>query len=265
MTGLLDGRRALVTGGASGIGRAACRRFAAEGAQVAVLDIDVEGAKQVAAEVDGLAYPVDVRDPANVQSAVDAAAAALGGLDTVFNNAGVGSMSALHEYAIEEFDRVVSVNLHGVWHVLRAAVPHLIAAGGGRIVNTSSISGLRPSAGEAPYAAAKLGVVALTATAALEYAAQGITVNAVAPGMIRSAMTEPLLALPGWEQRQIDRTPLARIGEPEDVADVVTFLCSDLARFVTGQVVTVDGGMMLHGAGVDGILDYLRDLIAGSG
>jgi NAD(P)-dependent dehydrogenase (short-subunit alcohol dehydrogenase family) len=261
--GLLEGRRAVITGGASGIGRATAHRFAAEGARVAVLDLDLDGAKTVADEVGGAAYAVDVSDADAVQTAVDAAAQELGGLDTVFANAGIGSLSAVHEYAVDEFRRVIDVNLHGVWHTMRAALPHLIANKGGRFVSTSSISGLRPSAGEAPYAAAKLGVVALTATAALEYAAHGITVNAVAPGMVRSTMTTPLLAMPGWEDKQVNRTPLARIGEPEDIADVVLFLCSDLARFVTGQVITVDGGMTLHGAGVDGILDYVRDLMAG--
>jgi NAD(P)-dependent dehydrogenase (short-subunit alcohol dehydrogenase family) len=260
---LLTGNRAVVTGGASGIGRATCRRFAAEGARVAVCDVDVEGAKAVAAEIGGLAYSVDVREAEMVQTAVDAAVAELGGLDIIFNNAGVGSMSPLHDYDVKEFDRVVSINLHGVWHGIRAAAPHLIANGRGRIINTSSISGLRPSAGEGPYAASKLGVVALTATAALEYAEHGITVNAVAPGMVRSALTVPLLSMPGWEDKQVARTPLGRIGEPEDIADVVAFLASDMGRFVTGQVLTIDGGMTLHGAGVDGILDYVKELMRG--
>jgi NAD(P)-dependent dehydrogenase (short-subunit alcohol dehydrogenase family) len=262
--GVLDGRRAVVTGGGSGIGRATCRRFAAEGARVAVVDLDADAAGAVAEEVGGAPFAADVRDAGAVAAAVDAAAAALGGLDTIFNNAGTGSMARLHEYAPEEFQRVVDVNLLGVWHGIRAAAPHLLAAGGGgRIVSTSSISGLRPSGGEGPYAAAKAAVAALTRTAALEYARHGITVNAVAPGAVRSAMTEPLLGMADWEQRWIDRTPLGRIGEPDDIADVVVFLCSDQARFITGQTIVIDGGMTLHGAGVDGVLDYVMDLLEG--
>jgi len=253
----------VVTGGGSGIGRATCRRFAAEGAAVAVVDLDGDTAAAVASEVGGKSFAVDVRDADAVRSAFDAAASALGGLDTVFNNAGTGSMARLHEYAPEEFQRVVDVNLMGVWHGIRAAAPHLIAGGGGHIVSTSSISGLRPSGGEGPYAAAKAAVAALTRTAALEYAPHNINVNAVAPGAVRSAMTAPLLGMADWEQRWVDRTPLGRIGEPDDIADVVVFLCSDLARFVTGQNIVVDGGMTLHGSGVDGILDYVQALLRG--
>ncbi len=136
--------------------------------------------------------------------------------------------------------------------------------GGGAIVSTASISGTRPSAGEAPYSAAKAAVVALTANAALEYAPT-IRVNSVSPGMIRTPLTELLLDDRGigLEAAQRAKTPLDRIGEPGDIADVVVFLCSDLARFVTGQNLVVDGGMTLHGAGVDGVLDVVRDLLSG--
>ena len=261
--GLLDGHAAIVTGGASGIGRATCRRFAAEGAAVAVLDIDADGAARVADEVRGVSVTADVADYEAVRAAVDDAARALGRITLLFNNAGTGSMSKVHDYPVDEWQRVVRTNLDGAFHVLKATVPHLLAAGDGRVVNTASISGLRPSAGEAPYAAAKAGVSAMTAAAALEYAPT-IRLNAIAPGMVRSALTEPLLAMPGWEDRQRGRTPLARIGEPDDIADVVVFLCSDLARFMTGQTVVVDGGMTLHGAGVDGVLDYLLELAAGA-
>lgn len=255
--GLLEGQRAVVTGGGSGIGRATCRRMAAEGARVAVLDVDGDAAKEAAAEVGGSAHVADVTDPDGLRSAVDAAAEAMGGLTVMFNNAGVGSMSPLHEWAPEEWDRLVRVNLTGVYLGCRAAVPHLRAAGGGSIVSTASISGTRPAAGEGPYAAAKAGVAALTASAALEYG-PAIRVNAVSPGMIRTKLTEPLLAVFPHEEARYERTtPLGRVGEPDDVAAVVVFLCSDLARFVTGVNLVVDGGMTLHGSGVDGLFEQV--------
>ena len=136
-------------------------------------------------------------------------------------------------------------------------MPHLLAGGGGSIVSTASISGTRPAAGESPYAASKAAVAALTASAALEYAPT-IRVNAVSPGMILTAMTEQMFEfMPSQTERFEKGTPVARIGEPEDIADVVVFLCSDLARFVTGQNIVVDGGLTLHGSGVDGIYDLV--------
>ena len=253
----------MVTGGGSGIGRGTCRRMAAEGARVAVLDLDGEAAAAVASEIDGLSYAVDVRDAEAVKDSIDDVAAHYGGLDAIFNNAGTGSMSRLHEYEPDEFRRVVDVNLMGVWHGIRAAIPPMLAAGSGSIVNTASISGVRPSPGEGPYSAAKAAIAALTQSAALEYGPRGIRVNAVAPGAIRSAMTTPLLALGDWEKVWTDRTPLGRVGDPEDIADVVVFLCSDLARYVTGQIIVIDGGMILHGAGIDGVLDYVMAMVEG--
>ena len=254
-TGLLSGRRAVVTGGASGIGRAVCRRFAEEGAAVAVLDIDEDGARATARAVGGVAFAVDVTDADALTRAVDGAAEQLGGLSILVNNAGGSTMAPLAGWDPDEWDRIVGLNLTGVFNAMRAGVPHLLAGGGGAVVSTSSISATRPSAGETPYSAAKAGVMALTASAALEYGPV-IRVNAVAPGMIRTNLTRPLLdILPDSDAHFARMTPAARVGEPEDVADVVVFLCSDLARFVTGQTVVVDGGMTLHGAGVDGLFD----------
>lgn len=259
--GLLNGQRAVVTGGASGIGRATCRRMAAEGARVAVLDVDGEGAQRVADEIDGVAYAVDVTDYDAFERAVHDAAARLGGVSVLFNNAGVGNIMRIHEFPLDEWQRIVGVNLTGVFHGFRATAPLMLQGGDGRIVSTASISGTRPSGGEAPYAAAKAGVAAMTATAALEYAPT-IRVNAVSPGMIATALTAPMLdGFPGLVDDMAAKTPLARVGTPEDVADVVVFLCSDLARFVTGQNVVVDGGMTLHGAGVDGVLERVEDLM----
>jgi NAD(P)-dependent dehydrogenase (short-subunit alcohol dehydrogenase family) len=259
--GLLDGHRAAITGGGSGIGRATARRMAAEGARVAILDIDGEAASTVAKEIDGHAYRVDVTDYDELESALQDAAEAMGGLSLLFNNAGTGTIGHIHETTLDEWSRLIAVNLTGVFHGFRAGVPLIRAAGGGAIVSTSSISGTRPAAGEAAYSAAKAGVAAMTANAALEYAPD-IRVNAVAPGMIRTALTEPLLEyFPDLTARYERTTPVGRLGEPEDIADVVVFLCSDQARFITGQNIVIDGGMTLHGSGVDGVLDEVHKLM----
>lgn len=255
--GLLDGQRAVVTGGASGIGRATARRMAEEGASVSVVDVNGDGASGVAKEVGGSAFVADVGDADALSGAVDAAAGAMGGLTIMFNNAGTGNLSPLHEWEPAEWERLIRINLTGVFHGFRAAVPHLRASGGGCIVSTSSISGTRPAAGEAPYSAAKAAIAAITASAALEYGPE-IRVNAVAPGMIVTSLTQPLLSLsPDEEERFAAKTPMARMGMPEDVADVVVFLCSDMARFITGQNLVVDGGMTLHGSGVDGVFERI--------
>jgi NAD(P)-dependent dehydrogenase (short-subunit alcohol dehydrogenase family) len=261
--GLLDGQRAFVTGGASGIGAATCRRMAAEGARVAVVDIDESRAQAVAQSVDGIAYAVDVTDFDALSRAARDANAKLGGLTLLFNNAGGSSMAALHDYELDEWQRIVTLNLTGVFHGFKAVAPLIAQSGGGAIVSTASISGTRPAAGEAPYAAAKAAVAALTATAALEYAPT-VRVNAVSPGMIATPMTTLLLERQGLgrAEHMAAKTPLNRVGAPVDIADVVVFLCSDLARFVTGQNIVIDGGMTLHGSGVDGVFDIVRDLLA---
>jgi meso-butanediol dehydrogenase / (S,S)-butanediol dehydrogenase / diacetyl reductase len=255
--GLLNGQKAIVTGGGSGIGRATCRLMAEQGARVAVLDLDADSAQAVADEIDGIAFGTDVGDPDGLRATIDAAAAALGGLSIIYNNAGTSAFGKLHEMELAEWDRVLRVNLTGVWAGIRAAVPHLLAGGGGSIVNTASISGTRPAAGESPYAASKAAVAALTATAALEYAPT-IRVNAVSPGMILTSMTEQMFEfMPTQTERFEKGTPVGRVGAPEDIAGVVVFLCSDLARFVTGQNIVADGGLTLHGSGVDGVYDLV--------
>jgi NAD(P)-dependent dehydrogenase (short-subunit alcohol dehydrogenase family) len=258
---LLDGHTAIVTGGGSGIGRATCRRMVAEGARVAVVDIDGSAADAVADEVDGLAYGVDVTDYDALEAAVHDAAARLGGVTDLFNNAGGSNLSRIHDWDVDEWNRIVGLNLTGVFHGIKAAARLMLEGGGGSIVSTASVSGTRPAAGEAPYSAAKAAVVALTASAALEYAPT-VRVNAVSPGMIHTTMTDPLLrGFEGMTEHMKAKTPLARVGAPEDVADVVVFLCSDLSRFVTGQNLVVDGGMTLHGAGVDGLLERFEEML----
>jgi NAD(P)-dependent dehydrogenase (short-subunit alcohol dehydrogenase family) len=262
--GLLNGHKAVVTGGGSGIGAETCRRMAAEGAQVAVFDVHADNAEAVAKEVDGHSYTVDVTDFDAVSSAMRAASERMGGLTLLYNNAGGSTLSPIHDFDVAEWRRIVDLNLTGVFHGFKAGAPLILASGGGSIVSTASISGTRPAAGEAPYSAAKAAVVALTASAALEYA-PSIRVNAVSPGMIRTPLTELLLDQRGigLENEQRAKTPLDRIGAPGDIADVVVFLCSDLARFVTGQNIVADGGMTLHGSGVDGVLDIVSELLSG--
>ncbi len=255
--GLLEGQRAVVTGGGSGIGRATARRMVEEGAAVSVIDVNGDAARQVAGEIGGTAYVADVSDLEAIGGAVDAAVRAMGGLTILFNNAGTGNQSPLHEWRLEEWNRLLAINLTGVFLGFRAAIPHLRASGGGSIVSTASISGTRPAAGEAPYSAAKAGVAALTASAALEYGPQ-IRVNSVSPGMIVTALTEPLFQFLPHERDRFERTtPVGRLGQPEDIADVVVFLCSDMARFITGQNIVVDGGLTIHGSGIDGIFDQI--------
>jgi NAD(P)-dependent dehydrogenase (short-subunit alcohol dehydrogenase family) len=261
---LLAGGRAIVTGGGSGIGAATCRAFAEHGALVAVFDIDGDRAKSVADEIDGLAYAVDVTDHEALTAAVGDVHDRFGGITVLFNNAGGSTLRPLHDYPVHEWQQIVTLNLSAVFYGIKAVAPIMLAGRGGAIVSTASISGTRPAAGEAPYAAAKAAVAALTASAALEYAPR-IRVNAVSPGMIQTAMTELLLTDKGLNAAgaMAAKTPLNRVGEPDDIAQVVTFLCSDMARFVTGQNIVVDGGMTLHGSGVDGLLDQVRPFLAG--
>lgn len=253
--GLLAGHQAIVTGGGSGIGAATCHRMAEEGAEVAVLDLDADAARRVAEAVGGHAVQADVTDPEATAAAVTEAAEAMGGLSVAFNNAGIGWLQPLHEFDLDMWDRVVKTSLYGVFHALRAEAPLMLAGGDGRIVNTASISGTRPAAGEAPYSAAKAGIAAVTAGAALEYG-PAIRVNAVSPGHVSTPLTKPMEeGMPEQIERTLANTPAGRLGEPGDIADVVVFLCSDLARFVTGQNLVADGGLTLHTSGVDGVLE----------
>lgn len=262
---LLDGQRLVVTGAAAGIGAAIARRAAAAGAQVAVVDIDEGGADAVAAEVGGVAVTADVADPDAMAAGLDRAAEALGGLTGLVNNAGVGNLKALHTYTDREWARLVGVNLTGTFNGLRAVVPHLRAAGGGTVVNIASVSGMWPTRGEAPYAAAKAGVISLTKSAALEYGPDGIRVNCVSPGFILTALTEMAVASDEIRAQMVAATPLGRLGSPEEVADAVVFLCSPLARYVTGHNLVVDGGSLLPNAQVDGMLTHLLGMLGTAG
>jgi NAD(P)-dependent dehydrogenase (short-subunit alcohol dehydrogenase family) len=251
--GALEGRRAVITGGASGIGAETCRRFAQEGAAVAVIDRNGDGASEVAKEVGGIAFEVDVRDADGVTSAVQEAAKRMGGLTDLVTNAGTGTAKPLLEYTDKEFALLVGVNLTGTFNTIRAAGQIMVEGGGGSIVTNASLTGLRPTRGEGPYSAAKAGVIALTANAALELA-PAIRANCVAPGMIDTPLTAPITQTPAWKRAAEFGTPLARLGTAREVADVIVFLASPAAAYITGQTIVIDGGSVLPSLQSDAVL-----------
>jgi NAD(P)-dependent dehydrogenase (short-subunit alcohol dehydrogenase family) len=253
VSGRFEGRRALVTGGGSGIGEAVCRLFAAEGATVTVLDRDGDAAARVAAEVGGRSVACDVRGAEAVDAAVRDAAEAMGGLTDLINNAGLGTAKPLVSYSDKEWDLLIGVNLSGTFYGIRAAAPIMLEQGFGSIVNNASLTGVRPTRGEGPYSAAKAGVLNLTQTAALELA-PAVRVNAVAPGMIHTPLTDIVVQNDEWRTAAEAGTPAARVGTATEVAEVIAFLSSDAASYVTGQTIVVDGGSVLPSLQSDSLL-----------
>lgn len=258
MTDRFAGRRAIVTGGGSGIGEAVCHLLAREGAAVTVLDRDAAGAERVAAAVGGRSAVVDVRDGDAVTAAVHEAAEAMGGLTDLVNNAGIGTAKPLLDYTDKEWALLIAVNLTGTFHGIRAAAPIMLAGGAGSIVNNASLTGLRPTRGEGPYSAAKAGVLALTQNAALELGPT-IRVNAVAPGMIRTPLTAMVVENDEWRAAAESGTPAGRIGTADEVAEVIAFLASDAASYVTGQTIVVDGGSVLPSLQSDALLRAISE------
>ncbi len=245
----LEGRVALVTGGRSGIGAAVAARLAAEGCDVAVVDRVVDEVTQgVAAGIEAagrraLAIPSDVRDAGAAREVVRSVAGRLGRLDIVVCCAGIVRDAVSWKMTDEQWDEVIDVNLSGTFRYNRAAAERFRGGSWGRIVNVASINGMRGKFGQANYAASKGGVIALTKTLARELGRYGVTVNAIAPGFVRTDMTRDLP--PPVLARAEEEAVVGRLGEPEDCADVVAFLCSERAGYVTGSVIRVDGGQYI--------------------
>ena len=242
----LTGRVALVTGAGRGIGAAIARALAAEGATVYAGDIDAGAAKdsvRLIAETGGEALPLElnVTDEASVQAAVAEILAEQGRIDILVNNAGISRPAMLHKMTDEEWQSVLDVNLTGLFRTIRA-VSGSMKEHGGAIVNVSSLAGRRGSIGQINYAAAKAGVLGLTMSAALELARYGVRVNAVAPGVVETDMTRTILTDERFREKYLADIPLGRIGSPDDIADAVVYLVSPKASFITGQVLSVDGG-----------------------
>jgi NAD(P)-dependent dehydrogenase (short-subunit alcohol dehydrogenase family) len=240
----LAGKVALVTGAASGIGRASAMRLAAEGARVVVADVDEKAGEEVALATGGAFVRCDVTREDDIKAAVAEAQRRWGRLDVAHNNAGwEGPLGKLVDVSADDFDRVIAINLKGVFLGMKHEIPAMIAAGGGSIVNTASVAGLVANQGAIAYSAAKHGVVGLTRTAAAEYARKNVRVNAVCPGWTDTPMSRRVGA---ENQKVMDgyvaRVPAGRLGKPEEVAALVAFLASDEAAYLTGAALPVDGG-----------------------
>jgi NAD(P)-dependent dehydrogenase (short-subunit alcohol dehydrogenase family) len=242
--GRLTGRAAIVTGAASGIGRASAELFAAEGARV--LAVDRPGTDLEFPDDAVTGFAADVTEAASPEAIVAEAMARFGRLDILFNNAGIGSNALTAQTSDEAWDRVQAVNLRAVFRLARAAIPHLIASPAGRILNTASVMAQGTDYGLAAYCASKAGVLGLTRTLALELGKHGVTANAILPGAILTGMTAASFERPDVAQAWAKKSVLRRLGRPIDVARVALFLASDDAGFLTGQAIAADGGMTLR-------------------
>ncbi len=247
----MQGKVALVTGAATGIGLACAEAFARAGATVVMADINEptdQAARLVQAGYAAVPYRCDVSDTKAVEEMIGWIVATYGWLDAAHNNAGIQTpQRPMAEITDEEFDRTVAVDLKGVWNCMRYEIRQMLRQGGGAIVNTSSQGGVTGFPGQAAYIACKHAVIGLTRTAAIDYAAQGIRINAVCPGVIRTPMAEELLRRnPDLEQELVRDIPAGRMGRPDEIAHAVLWLCSDDASFVDGHALLVDGAFSIH-------------------
>lgn len=247
----LKDKVALVTGGSSGIGRAAALLFAREGAKVVVADIQVEGGEETVGMIkeaggDAIFVKTDVSKSSDVKALINKTVEHYGRLDCAFNNAGVGSRPApIVDQEEEQWDRVININLKGVWLCMKYEVAQMLKQGGGTIVNTASVAGLVGLRNMTPYTASKFGVVGLSKTVALECTQANIRVNAVCPGVIHTPMVDRFTGgNPQALARVVAMGPVGRIGQPEEVAEAVVWLSSDAASFVTGHAMAIDGGLV---------------------
>lgn len=241
----LAGRKAIVTGGARGIGAAIARRLVDEGAEVVILDLLADTGDACAASIGATFMGVDLADPTRTRAVVADAIAHLGGADVLVNSAGVFRLVSLLDLEIEEWDRVMDINARAMLVTMQSVAPTMIAAGGGRIINLASMAAKAGGANEAHYAASKAAVVALTRAAAIEWGPHGITANAICPGYVLTEMGAATRT-----QEQIDtwsaKSPLGRLGRPDDVAGLAAYLASDDGSYITGQALNVTGGMVMH-------------------
>lgn len=249
MPGRFEGKVALVTGGASGIGRATALTFAREGAKLIIADMNEDGGQQTVHMIqedsgDATFVQVDVSNSTEIEELISKTVEIYGKLDCAFNNAGIeGSLGLPAEYSEAEWERVLRINLTGVWLCMKYEIRQMLQQRTGAIVNTASIMGLVGEAMTPAYVASKHGVVGLTKSASLAYARAGIRVNAVCPGFIESAMTERVFSLiPEHKDAIVARHPIGRMGRSTEIAEAVVWLCSDAASFITGHTMTVDGG-----------------------
>lgn len=254
--GKFENKTVIVTGGAGGIGGAACRRFASEGAKVAVFDMNLEAAQKVADEIKvaggkAAAFNCNITDRAQVDAAVAAAEAQLGPIDVLVNNAGWDIFKPFTKTVPAEWDKLIAINLTGALHMHHAVLPGMAARGAGRIVNIASDAARGGSSGEAVYAACKGGLVALSKTLAREHARHNITVNVVCPGPTDTALLAGFAEGASNPEKLMEAfkkaIPLGRLGQPDDLAGAIVFLSSDDASFITGQVLSVSGGLTMHG------------------
>lgn len=248
--GRLDGKVAIVTGGASGIGKGAVERFVAEGARVIIGDMDGDGIGALIGQlghnyVDGAV--VDVRDESAVERMVAQATRRFGRLDIAVNNAGVGGFSPIQDYALEDWNRVLGISLSGTFLCIKHESRRLIEQGtGGSIINIASLNAIQATEGFAAYCSAKAGVAMLTKVAALELGRHRIRVNAIGPGLIHTPATAAMLAIPGLEDAFIREAPIGRAGEPQDIANLLVYLASDESTLMTAQTLYIDGGASLN-------------------